>query len=254
MVERAARLDAMRDLLKKQPVVTIREFAKALDASEMTVRRDLSLLKDQGVVSVFHGGVSLRSTASKAYDIDQELATQADQKMRIAQKAASLIEQGDVLLIDTGSTTASIIQFIPEDSRNVVYCYALNIIQGVCAKPNLSVVACGGLFHRNTRMFASEEGAQLIKKTRINKAFMSTRGITADVGITTAESYEMEMKQAAIASSRQRILLADSSKMGKAWYARYARLEDFDMVITDSDVEDKYVKMCREAGVEVCIV
>ena len=258
MDDKTRRLDAIQDMLQKQNVVTIREFAKSLGTSEMTVRRDLQILKDQGVVSIFYGGVSLRSAASvprpAAYDIEQELGEKAPQKMRIARKAASLIMPNDVLLIDTGSTTSSIIDYIPSESRNIVYCYALNIIQGVCAMPNLSVVACGGFFHRNTRMFESEEGASLIRKTKINKAFMATRGVTAEVGVTTAESYEIEMKKAAMSVSEQKILLADSSKMGKAWYARYARLEDFDIVITDSDVESRYADMIRDMGIALFIV
>lgn len=259
MDDKSKRLHTIQEMLQKQNVVTIREFAKNLGTSEMTVRRDLQMLKEQGVVNIFYGGVSLQPPSSAplkplAYDIDQELGEKAPQKKRIAHKAASLIQPNDVLLIDTGSTTSSIIDFIPDDSRNIVYCYALNIIQGVCAMPNLSVVACGGFFHRNTRMFESEEGASLIKKTKINKAFMATRGLTAEVGITTAESYEIEMKKAAMAASEQKILLVDSSKMGKAWYARYARLEDFDIVITDSDVEARYVKMIEDMGVQIHIV
>ena len=116
------------------------------------------------------------------------------------------------------------------------------------------MVACGGLFHRNTSMFESREGASLIQKTRINKAFMATRGITAEVGVTTAESYEVEMKKAAMASSEEKILLADSSKMGKAWYAQYARIEDFDTVITDTGIEDRHARMIEEAGAALCVV
>lgn len=258
MDEKNRRLNTIQDMLQKQNVVTIREFAKSLGTSEMTVRRDLQILKDQGAVSIFYGGVSLRPASSaprpSGYDIEQELGEKAPQKKRIARKAASLIMPNDVLLIDTGSTTSSIIDYILNESRNIVYCYALNIIQGACAMPNLSVVACGGFFHRNTRMFESEEGASLIRKTKINKAFMATRGVTAEVGVTTAESYETEMKKAAMAVSEQKILLADSSKMGKAWYARYAQLKDFDIVITDSDVDNRHADMIRELGIELYIV
>ncbi len=259
MDDKKERLEIIQDMLSRQNVVTIREFAKKLGTSEMTVRRDLQLLKDQGIVNIFYGGVSLQPPSSApvrpaVYDIDQELGEKSLEKKRIAQKAASLIMPNDVLLIDTGSTTSAIIDFIPAESRHIVYCYALNIIQGVCAASNLSVVACGGYFHRNTRMFESEEGASLIRKTRINKAFMATRGLTAEVGVTTAESYEVSMKQAAMAVSEQKILLIDSSKMGKAWYARYARLEDFDIVITDSGIENRYAQMISDMGIQLHIV
>jgi len=259
MEGKSQRLDAIIAMLKENTVVTIKEFAKALGTSEMTVRRDLSLLKERGAVHMFYGGVSLKQPDSTgvgatAYDIEQELAEKPDEKIRIARKAASLIAPNDVLLIDTGSTTSAIVEYLPANSRNIVYAYALNVIQGVCARQNLSVVACGGFYHRNTRMFESNEGAALIQKTRINKAFMAARGVTAQVGVTTAESYEVEMKQAAMAAAEQKILLADSSKMGKAWYAQYAGLEDFDMIITDTGLTDEYASMIENAGVELCVV
>lgn len=257
MAERAERLEAIKDYLKNKNVLTVKQLAKQFCVSDMTIRRDISELEKGNFVDVFYGGVSLKSNVlqrTSGYSIENELIERTEQKERIAKKAASLIKQNDVILIDTGSTTGSVVKHIDADMNHTVYCYALNIINGVCTKPNLKVVACGGYFHNNTRMFESDEGASLIRKTYINKAFLAARGITEEVGITTAEPYEIKMKKAAIEVSKQRILLVDSTKFGKAWYAKYADLSDIDVVITDNGISNKYKELLQDKGITLHIV
>jgi len=258
VTEKEARHEQLLDSLRKSRILTIKQLAKNLRVSEMTIRRDIVLLEQEGRVTSFYGGVSLNEAEIDqpvfSYKIDTELIQRTEQKKRIAQKAVSLIESHDVILIDTGSTTSFVVDFIPEDGDYTVYCYALNIINSACAKESINVVACGGYFHKNTRMFESEEGASLIKKTKINKAFMAARGVTDTVGITTAEPYEVNLKKAALAVSEQKILLVDSSKFGKAWYAKYADLREMDIIITDSDIKEEHRRMIENSGVTLFIV
>ena len=103
-------------------------------------------------------------------------------------------------------------------------------------------------------MFESEEGASLILKTQINKAFMTARGVSDVVGITTAETYEVNMKKAALSVSKQKILLVDSTKFGKAWYAKYAELSDIDVIITDTDIQAEHKQMVLDTGITLYTV
>lgn len=257
MAAKTVRKEAILDFLKNKNIITVKELAQHFSVSDMTIRRDLYTLEENDSVEIFFGGVSLKNKEpinNGGYSIENELEERTEQKERIAKKAVSLIKENDVILIDTGSTTGSMLNYIEDDMFHTVYCYALNIINGVCARPNLRVVACGGYFHNNTRMFESEEGASLIKKTYINKAFLAARGITKEVGITTAEPYEIEMKKAAISSSEQKILLVDSTKFGKAWYAKYADLSEIDVVITDTDVDKKYIELLKKMDIVLYIV
>jgi len=252
------RRDQLLGFLEKNRILTIKQLARDLHVSEMTIRRDVALLAKASKVKTFYGGVSLNAGIDAPekgnYRIDNELIRKTEIKKRIAQKAASLIEPHDVILIDTGSTTSSIVDYIPEGSDHTVYCYALNIINSVCEKEYLNVVACGGYYHKNTKMFESEEGASLIKRASINKAFMAARGVTDFVGITTAESYEINIKKAALSVSEQKILLVDSSKFGKAWYAKYADLTEMDTIITDAGIKEAYKKMILDKGINLIIV
>ena len=258
MSDRGTRHEKMLYLLGKSQVMTIRQLAQSLQVSEMTIRRDVALLEDARKVKSFYGGVSLSledsMSVAQPYVIDTELIERTEIKKRIAKKAASLIEANDVILIDAGSTTSFIVDYIPVGSHHTIYCYSLNILNSVCESDSLSVVFFGGCFHKNTRMFESDEGAALIRKTRINKAFMAARGVTDTVGITTAEPYEINMKRAALSVADQKILLVDSSKFGKVWYAKYAALQDIDIIITDSDLKEKYREMILNNGITIYTV
>jgi len=256
--EQVTRQEKLLEALRTSRFLTIRQLARDLRVSEMTIRRDVARLEQARQVKIFYGGVSLNTDetaqAPRPYRIDTELIEKREIKRRIARKAASLIESHDVILIDTGSTTSFIVDYIPAENDHTVYCYALNIINSVCEKDTLTVVACGGYFHKNTRMFESEEGASLLRKTRINKAFMAARGVTDTVGITTAEPYEINMKKAAMSVGEKKILLVDSSKFGKAWYAKYADLKEMDIIITDSDIKEEYRTMILDAGITLHVV
>ncbi len=259
MYDMAERLDRILASLKENNMKTIRQFAEELGVSEMTIRRDISALEKSGQVNVFFGGVAL-NTANKAgsdksgYSFSRELTERMDEKKRIAMKAASLIEPKDVIFIDTGSTTGYIADHLPAESSYIVYTCSLSVLNSACDRDNVKVVGCGGYFHRETRMFESEEGIQLLKKTHINKAFMAARGVTDVVGITTAETYETAMKKAALGASQQKILLVDSSKFGKAWYAKYADLDEIDTIITDEGIKDEYREMIEKRGITLLIV
>lgn len=253
-MNKAERLEEINKELRNKKVMSIKELASILDVSEMTIRRDVAELEKNNIVDVFYGGVSLSENNTHNYHIEQEAGRLMAEKRRIAQKAVSLIEPLDVILIDNGSTTGLMIDYMPDNMKHIVYCYALNIINGVCSQPNLSVVTCGGYFHRNTYMFESEEGAELLRKARLNKVFMAARGISREKGITTAEPYEIEMKKAALSASVEKILLADSTKFGKAWYAKYADLQDFNIIITDDNLDDIYRKIITDMGITLYTV
>jgi DeoR family deoxyribose operon repressor len=251
-MNREARLEVINRELKSKKVISIKELAEIMNVSEMTIRRDVAELEKNKIVDVFFGGISL-SENGPYYQIEKEAVRMLEEKKRIAKKAVSLIEDLDVILIDTGSTTGLMVDYLSDKMDNIVYCYALNIINGVCSKPNLSVVTCGGYYHKNTSMFESEEGANLLKKAHLNKVFMAARGITKEKGITTAEPYEINIKRAALSVSDDRILLADSTKFGKAWYEKYADLSDFNIIITDDKLDDTYRKIIEDMGITLHI-
>ncbi len=253
------RIKDIINILRSKNVANIKELTRKLNVSEMTIRRDLNLLSQDNIVKLIPGGAIFKPSIAleeedEKYLITHEETRRIREKMRIGQRAASLIEPNDTVIIDVGSTSEYLAKFMREDIPVTIICYALNILVEIYRKKNCNPIFAGGYFHENTLMFESQEGISLIRRTRADKAFMSAAGVHSELGVTCANPYELETKKAAMGSSKTRILLADSSKFGKTKIAYFADLREFDMVITDDEINDEYRHVILDLGIELVVV
>ena len=258
-MDRNQRFKRIVDILRLENVVTIKELSRRLDVSEMTIRRDLNYLAGDQVVEIIPGGAIFRTSTDRSgkeekYLITHESAKRTMEKMKIGQRAASLIEPNDTVVLDVGSTTEYLAKFMPENFPITVLCYALNLLVEIYRKKNCTPIFAGGYFHENTLMFSSPGGLELIRATRSDKAFISAAGVHDSLGVTCANAYEIEAKKSVMASSKTRILLADSSKFGKTRYAHFADLQDFDIIITDEEVPEDYRKTMQDKDIALIVV
>ena len=237
----------------------IKDLSKRLEVSEMTIRRDLRELSIDSVVTLIPGGAILKRNPPIEKDEEKYLIQTAEsvmleEKIKISRKAASLINPNDVIIIDAGSTTKNLPKFIPENMPVTIICYTLNALFNVYENKNWKLVFPGGYFHRNTLMFESPEGIEIIKKIRANIAFVAVGGISEKLELTSPTSYEKETKRAIIQSSNKKILLVDSSKFGKIKISHFADLTDFNIVITDSGISKEWKEIIKNSGVKLYIV
>ncbi len=256
MERQADRLNAIAKYLRIHNGTTIRELSEVLGVSHMTVRRDLDLLEQQGTVRLFHGGaIYNRSVESQdeEYSVGAAGARNLDKKRLIGRRAASLVEPGDVIIIDTGTTTEWIARALPVDIPLTILCYNLNVLREVSKMRNIELVLAGGNFHENTLMFESPEGIEIIRRTRATKAFLSAAGVHVSLGVTCLNTYESTTKIAVLRSSLQKILVADSSKLGQVQHAYFADIEDFNILVTDPGADPEQLDAIRRLGVEVMI-
>jgi DeoR family deoxyribose operon repressor len=224
----------------------------------MTVRRDLSVLEAQGAVTLFHGG-AVYNQREGGGDPDTEYSLVSAESQRVAEKrrigraAARLVEPGDTLIVDTGSTTEAVARELPPDSNLTVLCYSLNVLQEVTRLSGVSLIFAGGTFHPNTLMFESPEGIALIERNRAAKAFISAAGISLKLGVTCLNGYERDTKVAAIRSSLSRVLVADSSKFGTIQPAYFGEIDDFDTVVTDDGIGAEIAAEIEARGIELIV-
>ena len=256
--KRSQRLNEIINVLKRRNGASIKELSRELDVSHMTVRRDLSMLEAQGVVTLFHGGAVYNvrdggADAESEYSLVSAESEHVAEKRRIGRAAAALIEPDDILIIDTGSTTEAVARELPTDTPLTLLCYSLNVLQEATRRPAINLIFAGGNFHPNTLMFESPEGIALIERNRAAKAFISAAGISFRLGVTCLNSYERDTKVAAIQSSLSRILVADSSKFGKIQPSYFADIVDFDVVVTDEGIPEEYAEGLRERGIRLII-
>jgi DeoR family deoxyribose operon repressor len=254
MDTRKTRLNGIIDILKLRNGATIRELARELEVSEMTIRRDLSGLAGDAVVTLIHGGAFLNPRSpggqeESRYSLVYEETRHRAAKMRIGEAAAALVEPQDIIIIDAGSTTECLAAALPADLPLTILCFSLNGLMAVHRRRHCRLIFPGGYFHANSLMFESAEGLELIRRSRATKAFISASGVNDRLGVTCSNAYEVEAKRAAISSSLRKILLVDSSKFGRVRSAYFADLADFDTVVTDSRVPAAYREVIAAAEV-----
>jgi len=258
MTKKNERLREITRLLEINNVLTVKELSHLLDVSHMTVRRDLIDLESQHIVSLIHGGAALspyysRAEGSGEYELPTAKTAHIREKMRIGLKAASIPSSGDTIILDSGSTTECIAKSLNPGLELKVICFAINILIQVYRKGCRDIIFAGGHFHENTLMFESPESLKLIQRYRAAYGFISASGIDAKLGVTCATDYETATKQAALASCKQRILVADSSKFGRVGPSCFADLGDFDTVITDGGIPEEYAETLRKKNIKVII-
>ena len=256
--KRQDRITRIMDILSVSRGATIKELSASLGVSEMTIRRDLDLLSDDSKVKLVHAGAIPALAPAPgfrgSYSILDIAAPGAAEKKRIGEKAASLIESGDVVILDSGSTIEWLARSIPRELPVTILCYALNILVEAGQGTHRTVVFAGGSLHSDTLVFESPEGVSLISRYRARKAFFSAGGVSEKLGVTCADSAEAELKKAAVASSQTRVLLADSRKFGTVRPSWYADLDAFDAIITDSGISLDYVEVFRSLGIALHVV
>jgi DeoR family deoxyribose operon repressor len=237
-------------------VASIRELTKKFDVSEMTIRRDLNQLAHENLVDLIPGGAILKrpEDAESRYLVTNEESVRTIEKLKIGQRAVGLVQPNETIILDIGTTTEYLAKFLREDAPITVLCYTLNTLVEVFKKKNCSIIFAGGYFHPQTMTFESAEGIELIKRTRADKAFVSAAGIHDELGVTTVYPHELQAKKTIMSSAKSRILVVDSSKFGTTKSVYFAEIADFQTIITDSGIPDKYAAFIRERGVELIVV
>jgi len=233
--------------LQENHGASLRELAERLEVSEMTIRRDLEELAAEKAVRLVHTGAILPPRAPQgARDGD---AARAAEIMRIGRKAASLVDAGDTVIVDSGSAAEWLVRALPAGMPVTIICYSLDILVEARRREKCGIVLAGGAMREDTLAFESVEGVALMRRHRANKAFLSAGGVGERLGLTCAGTGEAEMKKAAIASSQTRVLIAQSDAFGRVAPAWFAELSDFDVIVTDSGISLGFVEIARSLGI-----
>ncbi|MGM0701729.1 MAG: DeoR/GlpR family DNA-binding transcription regulator [Pseudomonadota bacterium] len=233
----ATRLARLKDALSGGGTIHLSEAARLCGVSEMTVRRDLAA--SEGALMLMGG--HLVRTDDPRYTPAYDLAAQQDHrhgaKQRLCARAADFIAHGDTLFIDCGTTLMPLIDLLADKDELTVVTYALNVANAVSGLEGVRLVLLGGLYHDVSQTFADDAMGDAIRRLGINRAFLSAAGVHAERGVSCFHFHEVAPKQAAIASAAQRLLVVDESKLGVIRPAYFARLSDFDVVITENDAK-----------------
>ena len=236
-------------LLEKQRSVEVNNLAGFFNVSTMTIRRDLSLFESQGLVTTSYGGAYLNRGAGiePGFALKQGFMTKA--KQNIAEAAASLIKDGNTIIVDCGTSTVEIFRCI-KNKKITIISGAWSAIGYLHGNRKITLILAPGEYDELSAGTVSEMTAEFYRNFNADLVFISTQGLDPAYGATVPSSKDAMVKRSLLKAGKKTVLLADSSKIGKRYFARHAKTEEFDTIITDDKISKKYSaeikKRCRK--------
>ena len=245
------------EYVEKQGRATVEELAKRFSTSTVTIRNDLEALARLSAIARSHGG-ALPTTAPNAHDTPLNIKETRHhaQKLRIGQAAARLIQDGETVILDSGSTTVEIARQIRQQKFEslTVITNALNIALELSGLPNIRVMMLGGLLRETSYSLVGPDAEQALAKLSADKLFLGVDGLDPVVGVTTPDPLEASLNALMIRVSRETIAVFDASKLGQRSLSVITPVQQLHRAITDNSAEPKLVEALRGAGVDVMLV
>jgi len=248
-----ARRSRMLDWLREEGSARVSVLAGAFGVSEVTVRQDLEKLEADGHVVREHGGAFLKSVPDQVRAMALQHQEHRSAKQRIGRAAAALVDDGETIIIDSGSTTTEVAANLFGRRDMTVITNALNIALMLGAEPGFDVHMTGGHFKAPTLSLSGERSADYFRDLYAQKLFLATAALDVDSGLTYPALSDIAVKRAMIESAQTIYLVADSSKIGQRSFCVLGGLDLVHALVTDDGISARDRKAIEAAGVEVIV-
>jgi DeoR/GlpR family transcriptional regulator of sugar metabolism len=239
------------DLISRQGYATLEELVRGLRVSESTIRRDLETLDLAGSIKRTHGGAIYPGEVRSMPAFDDRTATSASQKRAIGQATADLLEDGDTVLLDGGTTTLEVARALVGRRLQVVT-NSLPIAQLLASSQQTDLILIGGYVYPRTGVALGPLAIATMQSLRVRTAILGAGGIVAE-GIYNSNSLLVETERQMMSCGQEVVIVADHTKFGRLALARLGGLEEIDSVVVDSGLSDEHRVMLEAAGVAVHI-
>jgi DeoR family fructose operon transcriptional repressor len=234
--------------------VEVANLSDELDVTTETIRRDLKVLERHGLLRRVHGGAIPVERLGFEPGLATRDAVLTAEKERIAKAALAELPAEGSILLDAGTTTARLADALPVDRELVVLTNGLPIAMALSSRPNLTVLLIGGRVRGRTLAAVDSWALAALADSYVDVAFLGTNGVSVERGLTTPDTTEAAVKRAMVSASRRVVLLADHTKVGNDHLAKFANLEDVDVMVTDSGIESDDAERLGSRGPRVVIV
>ncbi len=241
------------ELIQEDGSARVKNLSELFDVTEPTIRQDLEKLEADGHIIREHGGAYLRTMSQQVKTLSLQHTDNLEQKRKIAEKALTFVDDGDSIILDSGSTVSELAKLLDSKQNLTVITNALNIALALGTNPSCQLLVTGGEFKPPTLSLTGEKAAAFFKDAYVDKLFLATGGISPNLDLTYPGFNDLPVKKAMIESAGQTFLLADSSKFDKASFASLGKLSQVDYLITDHELTTDMKNRINDLGVKVII-
>ena len=229
---RSKRISDIEDYIYENKTVTLDQLCRVFDVSKNTIRRDLKEIISDGNFKKIYGGVTVKDNKD-LLPFSERNINNLDAKRKIAEKAADLVEDSDVIFIDSGTTTIHMIDYIKEKKNLTVITNNLEVMIRVIPYENIKLISLSGELDRNTLSFTGDTASLVLKSYNISKAFMASAGVSVNGGVTNSSTKEYDIKSTAVKRSNKVYLLTSEDKFNLVAIMTYCTLDKLSGIVTD---------------------
>jgi len=234
------RRNKILEILQKESRVVVNDLSTLFDVTEETIRRDLEKLEKEGFAKKTYGGAIV--SESPNVDLPYKVRKEANvaKKQQIAEIVSSLIEDGDRIMLDGSSTAVFVAKQLKNKKNLTIITNSIEILLELSNIPGWKVLSTGGELKEGSNSLIGYQAENMIGNYHVNKAVISCKGVDIKKGITDSNDMDKNIKKLMLDSSDMKILVVDNSKFDKISFTRICELSYIDVVITDSELNDKW--------------
>jgi DeoR/GlpR family transcriptional regulator of sugar metabolism len=245
------RRSKLLELVRLRGFASLPELSKELQVSESTIRRDLDYLEESGSARRTHGGVFYAGSSPKLPLFEERQPSQWDKKQQIARRAVALIEDGDALLLDGGTTTYELARLLIGRRLQIVT-NSLPVANLFAADATADLVLLGGYVYPRTGVALGPHANDMLSRLNVRRTVLSVAGIT-ERGYYNSNLLLVETERAMMAAADEVIVVADSTKFGRQSLAHLCELGEADRLVVDPEIPADWRDKLTEAGVELLV-
>jgi DeoR/GlpR family transcriptional regulator of sugar metabolism len=249
----AERRQVILELVRSNGAVSLRELARIVKTSEVTVRRDLRHLEAEGMLARRHGGAVANDRTAYEPSYTEKAGVASDEKAAIADLAAELVSPGDAIVIGAGTTTLALAKRLARLAELTVVTNSLLVTQALARARGIEVLVTGGLLRGSIFALVGSAAEESVATLRVQRAFLSGNGLTAERGMSTPNAAVAGIDRAMAATANEVVVLVDNTKIGMDTMIQTVPTSKISHVVTDAGASPDEVAAFRAAGVQVHI-
>jgi DeoR family transcriptional regulator, myo-inositol catabolism operon repressor len=245
------RINKIQEMLQETNSASIDHLCDVFNVSKNTIRRDIAELQTRGIIKKVYGGITMNQSANSPEPFASREIKNSAQKKKIAHLAAKSVKDGDVIYIDSGTTTMHMIPFLAERSTLTILTASMHVINAASNYSQINTIATGGSLYIPSKAFVGPSVIQCLGHYNISKIFLASTGVSIENGATNASPLECEIKRFLMKKPADKYLLVDTSKIGRASLMTYCQLKELNYIVMDAQPPKEYLTYFKENNVQL---
>ncbi len=245
------RRNAILAKLNAEGKVIVTDLSREFDVTEETIRRDLEKLDTEGLATKTYGGAVANRNLNVDLPYNVRKRSNIDRKIKIAEKIATMIHDGDYIMLDASSTAIYVTKSIAHLKNITIITNSIEVLMELSDKKDWNILSTGGALKKGALSLVGTSAERMIKGFHVDLAICSSKGIDMNMGVTDSNEKDSEIKRAIFAAANHKILAVDATKFDKISFVHVCGLDDIDTIVTDEAPSERWIEYCRDKEVEL---